>query len=116
MKQIGDRGEAIAKDFLRKQGYKVLETNFRVHRIGEIDLVAQDGETLVFVEVKYRKSITFGRPEEYVDKRKRERLIRAAKAYLLKHTDHKAVRFDVVAVTGEMKAPQVRHIPNAFWA
>lgn len=114
MKQLGDRGERIAVRYLKKKGYRILETNYRVHRVGEIDAVAADGETLVFVEVKYRKSSDFGRPEEYVDRTKRTRLIRAAEAYLMKHPGDRPVRFDVVAITGDLGRPEISLIQNAF--
>ena len=115
MKKLGDFGEKTALQYLKKKHYRILETNYRVHRVGEIDIVAMDKETLVFVEVKYRKSDAFGRPEEYVDRRKRERLIRAANAYLAAHPASGGVRFDVVAVTGSISEPTVKLIPNAFY-
>lgn len=114
MKSIGDAGEKIAAKYLKKHKYTIVETNYRVHRVGEIDIVAKDGEYLVFVEVKYRKDTECGRPEEYVGKEKRARLIRAAEAYMVFHRITSPVRFDVVSIVGDMKKPVIEVIKNAF--
>lgn len=113
MKFLGDRGEEKAAKHLKKRGYKILERNYRVHNVGEIDIIARDGEYTVFVEVKYRKSTDFGRPEEYVTQRKRERLIRAAEHYIQKNHLETPVRFDVVSLVGE-KFEDIEVIKSAF--
>ena len=114
MKSIGDAGEKIAAKYLKKHQYTIVETNYRVHRIGEIDIIAQEGEYLVFVEVKYRKDTACGRPEEYVGQEKRTRLIRAAREYMVSHRITSPVRFDVVSIVGDMKEPEIEVIQNAF--
>jgi len=97
----GIEGEAIAADYLIKRGYKVVEQNFRCS-IGEIDLIAWEGETLVFVEVKARSSSQFGGPEGAVTLRKQEKIIRVALAYLQQKKLFTALcRFDVVGVVKE---------------
>jgi putative endonuclease len=97
----GIEGEAIAADYLIKRGYKVVEQNFRCS-IGEIDLIAWEGETLVFVEVKARSSSQFGGPEGAVTLRKQEKIIRVASAYLQQKKLFTALcRFDVVGVVKE---------------
>ena len=114
MKEIGDKGERIAARALKKRGYKIIETNYSVHHVGEIDIVAKKDEYLVFVEVKYRKNTLAGRPEEYVGRLKRQRLLRAAEQYILTHGVTAPVRFDVVSVIGNFIHPEVEVITNAF--
>jgi putative endonuclease len=97
-RSLGDAGEAYAAGFLKKAGYRVLETNFR-DRAGEIDVIALDGGTVCFIEVKTRRSEAAGGPEEAVDPRKVRRIVRASQAYRAAHRLHDTpVRFDVLAV------------------
>lgn len=96
---FGELGEDFAEKLLIKAGYKIVEKNFR-SRFGEIDLIAKDGDTLVFIEVKTRWSDKFGRPEEAVDTRKLRRIKLAGEYFSLKHpTLSKKLRIDVVAIT-----------------
>lgn len=110
-RKLGAAYEQFACDFLRQKGLNILETNFRV-RQGEIDIVARDGNTLVFTEVKYRKNKTKGTPEEAVDIRKQIQISKVAMFYLAFH--HLPVttpcRFDVIAICDK----QLHWIPNAF--
>jgi putative endonuclease len=110
----GQRGEDIAWEYLKKRGYKILERNYRC-RYGEIDLVAKDGETIVFVEVKSRRSAAFGEPEESVGVAKQKKISTVALCYLEeKHLHNHEARFDVVSIlttTGEHK---IVLIPDAF--
>jgi putative endonuclease len=113
-RQLGDQGEDLAAAALRQQGYKILERNY-VTPLGEIDLIAQKGRTVVVVEVKTRKSLRFGSPQESVSLTKQKRLRRLADYYLKdKRLTGAPVRFDVVAVTLAGEGPQVEIIPNAF--
>ncbi|HEC21399.1 MAG TPA: YraN family protein [Chloroflexi bacterium] len=94
----GRRGEAIAAQALEAHGYRIIEHNWRCES-GEIDIVACDGETWVFVEVKTRSSEAYGSPEEAVTQSKQTRLLNAATAYLAAHElDDVAWRVDVVAI------------------
>lgn len=94
----GRRGERIAADFLRSNGYIILSANYRI-REGEIDLIAEHDSVLCFVEVRSRQSAERGHPLETIDYRKRARLIRAARHYLATHpVGERAVRFDVVSI------------------
>jgi putative endonuclease len=115
--ETGEWGEKQAARCLKKKGYRILGTRVRVGARDEIDLVARDGETLVFVEVKTRSGEDFGRPLAAVDRRKRHALSRAALRYL-KELGHPRVffRFDVVEVVGRLgdEAPVVRHVERAF--
>lgn len=114
---IGLWGEKEAGRFLESKGYKILGRRVRIGDRDELDLVARDGEILVFVEVKTRGGEAFGRPAVAVDKAKRHTLSRAAVRYLKKlHNPRVHFRFDVVEVTGTMDggAPRINHIENAF--
>ena len=113
---IGVKGEEEAARFLARSGYAILDKNVRT-RAGEIDLVAKEGKTLVFVEVKTRRDLEGDPPQAGVHTRKQNRLAKLAHGYLkLKRIRQTPCRFDVVAVIindeGGVKA--IRHIPNAF--
>ena len=114
---LGQQGEEAAAKHLLSLGYIILERRFRT-RAGEIDLVARDGDTLVFVEVKARTSLVCGRPAEAVDGRKRGRIARTASLYLARRGGGEGpCRFDVVEVLIEPGfPPRVRLIRNAFEA
>lgn len=113
---LGDRGENMAAKYLRNQGYKILERNFRCD-MGEIDIVARDGKVLVFVEVKTR-AYDDPTPEEQVNLAKQHQITKAGKFYLTRYgTPQPAARFDVVAIVWPQgRDPIIRHTPNAFEA
>ena len=109
--KIGKFGQKIAAEFLQKRGYIILAENF-LTRFGEIDLVAQSGPQIVFVEVKTRLSQKFGLPEEAIDANKKEKLLQAGLEYLAKNqvlSDN--YRFDCVAIEIERakKIARIRH-------
>ncbi len=112
---FGRQAESAAEALLRQKGYKILGRNVR-SPVGELDLVAKDGEVLVFVEVKARHSDAMGGAIHAVDGRKRAKLIKLASQYLAQHRlDAPACRFDVVVCQGEHDRPeQLEHIENAF--
>ena len=110
--RTGRRGEDQAGKFLRKAGLKIVARNVRVGA-DELDLIAQQGDTLVFVEVKTRANEYFGRPFAAVNRAKRRKLSRAAIHFLKKRKLRPPyIRFDVIEVVGEK--PEIRHIQNAF--
>jgi putative endonuclease len=112
---LGIRGENVAARFLRNRGYNILDRNYRC-ALGEIDIIARDGKTLVFVEVKTRTS-DGPTPEEQVNATKQHQLTKAARFYLSRFGSQPPARFDVVAVvwpTGH--EAQIRHTLNAFEA
>ncbi len=110
----GDAGEALAENFLKKSGYKILRRNYYYDR-GEIDLVAEDGPVLVFVEVKSRASNSHGTPEESITPEKENFLKRTAEGYLLEHNiEQRQCRFDLVAIEGESDRPVIRHLKDIF--
>lgn len=115
-KTLGRRGEAVAARYLKRRGYKIVARGDRQHG-GELDLVAVDGRTVVFVEVKTRKGQIAGHPSEAVDLGKQRRLTVLAVTYLKRHglLEYPA-RFDVVAITwpqGKWR-PKVEHFKDAF--
>ncbi len=110
-RQLGADYEKVAGEFLQKQGYEILERNFRC-RSGEIDLITREEEYLCFVEVKYRAGSTCGSPLDAVGSRKQSQIIRVAKYYLMKNgmTMDTPCRFDVVAIEGK----EITLLRNAF--
>lgn len=108
---IGNCHEDKAVSFLTDSGYEILERNFRC-KMGEIDIIAKEGEYLVFVEVKYRKSSCMGLPQEAVDWRKQQKICRVSDYYRMLHKigDNMPIRFDVV---WELK-DEMQVIRNAF--
>ena len=111
---LGMNGEEIACKELEQRGYSVLARRYRV-RSGELDIVARDGETLVFVEVKARASHEFGTAAEAVTPMKQRRLMRLATEYMLRERLPECpCRFDVVSIHFDAGAPEIEIIQNAF--
>jgi putative endonuclease len=113
----GRLGERLARWRLILSGYRIVEANYRT-RYGEIDIVARDGEDLVFVEVKTKRTRDYGPPEEAVDGKKRQKITRMALMYLAEKGGglDTACRFDVVTVDLSGMIPRIRVIPDAFEA
>ena len=118
MKDIGLAGEKAAYRHLKKNGYKILTCNYKQAQgkmIGEIDIIAQKGDVISFVEVKTRKSELFGLPCEFVTKAKQQRIIKTAYTYITEHGLDANYSFDVVEVLHDgKKITSLRHIPYAF--
>ena len=114
---LGERGEAAAARHLRRQGYKIVSRGEWESRRGELDLIAVDGRTVVFVEVKTRRSHATGHPADSVNREKQRRLTRLALSYLKRHDllEYRS-RFDVIAVTWSVgqRKPTIEHFLNAF--
>ncbi len=111
---FGELGEAIAARHLKKNGYRIIEKNYRT-KLGEIDIIAKDKDTLVFVEVKSRRSWQFGNPKAAVTLRKQRKISMVAMHYLKStHRTNVSARFDVAAVTITHDKPQIEIIKNAF--
>lgn len=114
---LGPWGEALAAKALRRGGYRIVERNYR-SRFGEIDLIAENGVYLAFVEVKLRKTDYFAQAREFVDLRKQQRIRATAMLWLEAHETALQPRFDVIEIyapdgTGTKK-PEVRHLEDAF--
>lgn len=116
-KARGDWGEAQVAAYLRARGCRIVASKYRC-RFGEIDLVARDGKTLCFVEVKLRSNLSFGLPREYVTASKRSKLRATAEYYLATHRTDAPCRFDVAEVyTDRAQTPEntrIEYIENAF--
>ncbi len=118
--ELGQKGEALAADYLEAKGYRLLDRNYRFER-AEVDLVmfeptpANDGGEIVFVEVKARRGTGFGRPEDAVTEAKQKAIRRVAEAWLHERKLFPSpVRFDVVAILFGGEEPEVEHFENAF--
>lgn len=111
--KLGKKGEGLAVKFLKKNGYRIIEQNYKTP-IGEIDIIARDGKTLVFLEVKTRESIEYGLPFEAVNSAKRQKITKVALLYLKKFKDVPSCRFDVVSIYYEDGKPQFELLRDAF--
>ncbi|PLX67523.1 MAG: YraN family protein [Denitrovibrio sp.] len=105
---FGNKGEKKATDFLKKKGYKLLDKNYRC-KYGEIDIIMEIGDILVFIEVKARSSEKYGLGYESVTTSKQEKLLKTAQTYMSENGE-RAARFDVVSIDGD----KITHIENAF--
>ena len=112
--ELGKKGEELAVAYLREQGYAILATNFRAGR-NEIDIVARDGETLVIVEVKSRRSNYFAEPEYAVTMDKQRALIRAANSYIYRKNIELETRFDIIAIILNDEEVHINHLKDAFY-
>lgn len=110
---FGSAGEAAAAAYLRKKKYKILGQNYAC-RFGEIDLIAQQGQYVVFAEVKTRKNESFAKAREFVTRAKQERVIRAAMLWLQENDVDLQPRFDVIEVVGEGRNQKITHLENAY--
>ena len=104
---LGESGEDQAAFYLKNKGYTIVESNYKTV-FGEIDIIAQDKKTIVFVEVKTKSNSSFGLPEEMVTQKKKEHLIRTVQWYLKENKYLGKARIDVIAIDDE-----IRHIENA---
>lgn len=110
----GREGEQLAVRWLEEKGFRILERNYR-NRLGEIDIVADDGGVIVFIEVRTLKASAGHSPEETIRWKKQQRISRTAQAYIQhKRMEERPARFDVVAVTIDGPRSTLRHIPDAF--
>jgi putative endonuclease len=111
---LGKEGESLAEQFLIQNGYTIRCRNWR-KRTGELDIVAEEAETIVFVEVKARRSERYGEPVESVDARKQRQIAQTALLYLAEHNlDNRNCRFDVVAIEYKNGIPYLSLYRNAF--
>ena len=113
-KEQGNRGERLAMQHLEKEGLEIVTMNYRFGH-GEIDIVAKEGETIVFCEVKMRQNDEFGNPEFAITTRKQQQIRKVALGYLYEHElKEQDCRFDVVAIRLDKGVPQINYLKNAF--
>lgn len=113
-KEYGDEGEEAAVRFLEARGYRVRARNYSC-RHGELDVVAEHGDTLCFVEVRMRSTAVWGDPSHTVSFAKQRRVVKAALHYLMAHRlRDRMLRFDVISVVGRGERATVEHLPGAF--
>lgn len=114
-RQKGSFAEALAEEYLVQKGYTIKTRNFHFGRYGEIDIIAKEGTTLVFVEVKARWTKRFGSAEESITSKKIMSLRRVAEGYLyINKIENTECRFDTIAIDGSINPPFINHIENAF--
>lgn len=113
-RSAGNLGELLAVKHLREAGFEIIQTNYRFGH-GEIDIIARDGNVLVFCEVKMRKTDEFGDPEYAITPRKQQQIRRIAQGYFFDNDiKEQECRFDVVAIRMQGKTPHINHTRNAF--
>ena len=112
--ELGKFGEELAVEFLQKNGYDILETNWTFQK-AEIDIIAQKENILAVVEVKTRSSIEFGLPQDFVKPKKIQLLVKAVNEYVIFNDLDVEVRFDIIAIYKEDKTYKIEHIEDAFY-
>lgn len=114
-RQIGDEGEDTAVSYLESKGWHIIDRNYFFEK-AEVDIVASDGTFIIFVEVKQRSDIYFGRPEEFVTPEKEKNIKKAAEAWVYERKMETAlIRFDVIAIVKKQgKKPEISHFEDAF--
>ena len=112
--ELGVKGEIIACEYLQHKGFTILEINWRFAH-AEIDIIAKQNQTIVFVEVKTRSSEYFGFPETAVDAAKQKNMAMAAEEYLEQQSIETDVRFDVISIVMKNNEPDIHHIEDAFF-
>lgn len=112
--ELGKLGEGLAVEFLRKEGYEILETNWTFQK-AEIDIIAQKENTLAIIEVKTRSSLEFGLPQDFVKPKKIQLLVKAVNEYVVSKNIDIEVRFDIIAIHKEGKSFVIEHLIDAFY-
>ena len=111
---LGKLGEELSVEFLQKNGYEILETNY-VFQKAEIDIIAQKQNTLAVVEVKTRSSIEYGLPQDFVNPKKIQLLVKAINEYVVLNQIHAEVRFDIIAIQKNNTNFIIEHLEDAFY-
>lgn len=112
--ELGKQGENLAIEYYKKQGRTLVATNYRFHK-GEVDLIVRDENSLIFVEVKTRKSDYYGSPSLAVSRQKQRQIIKVANAFIQENQLDLDVQFDVIAIVLNSYETSIEHIPNAFY-
>ena len=112
--ELGTLGEELAVEFLEKNGYEILETNWTFQK-AEVDIIATKDTVLAVIEVKTRSSIEFGLPQDFVKPKKIQLLVKAINEYVISNDLDLEVRFDIIAIQKENKGFLIEHIEDAFY-
>lgn len=112
--ELGKKGEQLAVDFLLKNGYDIIERNYRFDK-AEVDIIAQIKDTLAIVEVKTRSTTDFGNPQDFVKPKQIQRLVKAVDEYVRESNLDVEVRFDIIAIVKAGKTFNIEHLENAFY-
>ena len=112
--ELGKLGEEMAVEFLQKEGYAILETNWTFQK-AEIDIIAKKGDIVAIIEVKTRSSLDFGSPQDFVKPKKIQLLIKAVDAFVNERNLDIEVRFDIIAIHKEGKSFVIEHLIDAFY-
>ena len=111
--ELGEKGEQLTVEFLQKNGYKILDRNWRFKK-AEVDIIAQKNEVLAVVEVKTRSSNYFGNPQDFVNQKKIQLLVEAINEYVISKDLDVEVRFDIVAILSNKNTFEIEHLEDAF--
>ena len=112
--ELGKKGEQLAVNYLSKNGYEIIERNYRFDK-AEVDIIATKGETLAIIEVKTRSTTDFGNPQDFVKPKQIQRLVKAVDEYVTVNRLDVEVRFDIIAIVKNGKAYDIEHLENAFY-
>ncbi|MDX1651512.1 MAG: YraN family protein [Brumimicrobium sp.] len=113
-KELGDVGESLAINFLRKEGFQIIKTNYRFGRY-EVDIIYKDGEEIVFTEVKTRQTAEIGPPWKAVTRSKQRQIITCAHHYLVENNIDSECRFDIISIVYNSYRTEIEHIQDAFY-
>lgn len=112
-KEMGDFGEQYALQYLRKKGFKIVQTNYRFKR-NELDIICKEGDEFVFIEVKARQTAEIGEPWRAVTKTKQRQIIKCAHHYLIENNLDVESRFDIISIVHNSYGTKLEHIDRAF--
>ncbi|MDO5978664.1 YraN family protein [Flavivirga spongiicola] len=112
--ELGKKGEQLAVDFLLKNGYDIIERNYRFDK-AEVDIMAKQKDILAIIEVKTRSTTDFGNPQDFVKPKQIQRLVKAVDHYVNENSLDVEVRFDIIAIVKEKEGFNIEHLENAFY-
>ena len=112
--ELGKKGEQLAVDFLLRNGYDIIERNYRFDK-AEVDIIALKDNILAVVEVKTRSTLDFGNPQDFVKPKQIKNLVKAVDEYVIVNNLDLEVRFDIIAIVKENKSYNIEHLENAFY-
>ena len=111
---LGKKGEELAVDFLIKEGYIIVERNYRFDK-AEVDIIAQHNNILAIIEVKTRSTTDFGNPQDFVKPKQVKNLVKAVNEYVIANDLDVEIRFDIIAIVKQQKGYDIEHLKDAFY-